>query len=351
MCDTDTVAPHDNVRLTLGDRRYILRRAFLSFWLGAGVDNGAKLTFFSILAFAPTILAIYSLTTLFLANNRDLVIRATDDFIAGYVPSDYQGLAVDVVEMVVGTRAEGLISLILSVAVSVLSASGYVRAFSRTANLAYGVTEGRHPVRLWGSMVLVTAVQIIGVVVVLAALSVNAPLVESVLKPVATPLGIEGVVVFLTDRFLPVWGWLRWPVVVAIIVLLMDILYFFTPNLRTPRFRWLTAGSATATAGIALVGLVFFVYLRYFTGVSSYGAIGTLLAAIFALWAMNIMVVFGLMLDVETERVRLLRRGHPFEEEFGLPLRGRKGVEFQDRVRTRLVEQARDIREAGDAGE
>ena len=330
--------------LTFGNRRYILRRAFLSFWLGTGIDNGAKLTFFTILAFAPTILAIYALATVFLANNRALVIQATGDFILTYVPPDYQNLAGDVVEMVVGTRTEGLISLFISVAVSLFSASGYVRAFSRTANMAYGVTEGRNPVRLWGSMVLVTAVQIIGVVTVIAALTVNEPLVETFLKPVAAPLGIQGAVDFLTGNFLPVWAWLRWPVMVVIIVLLIDVLYFFTPNLRAPRFRWLSTGSAFAAAGIAAVGAGFFLYLRYFTGLSPYGVLGSLLAVIFALWAMNIMVVFGLMIDVESERVRQLRQGHAFESEFDLPLRGKKGVEFQDRVHTRLVEQARDIR-------
>lgn len=341
----------NKIRLTLGDRWYVLRRAFLSFWLGAGIDNGAKLTFFTGLAFAPTILAIYSIGTLFLANNRELVTQATGDFIADYVPPDYQGLAADVVEMVVGTRTEGLISLIISVAVSLFSASGFVRAFSRTANMAYGVTEGRNPVRLWGSMVLVTAVEILGVVTVIAALTVNAPLVETLLKPVAAPLGIEGLVEFLAETFLPVWAWLRWPVVVAILVLLIDVLYFFTPNLRAPRFRWLSTGSAFATAGIALVGAAFFLYLRYFTGLSPYGVLGTLLAFIFALWAMNIAVVFGLMLDVETERVRLLHGGYEVEEEFGLPLRGEKGVEFQDRVHTRLVDQARKIRTTAEAPE
>ncbi|MDR7329911.1 YihY/virulence factor BrkB family protein [Corynebacterium guangdongense] len=331
-------------RLTFGDRRYILRRAFLSFWLGPGIDNGAKLTFFSILAFAPTILAIYAIGTLILANNWALVIQTTGDFIATYVPPDYRNLAGDVVEMVVGTRTEGLISLVISVAVSLFSASGYVRAFARTANQAYGVTEGRNPVRLWGSMVLVTAVQIIGVVAVIAALTVNEPLVETLLRPVAGPLGIQGAVNFLTENFLPVWAWLRWPVMVVIIVLLIDVLYFFTPNLRAPRIRWLSTGSAFATTGIAAVGAVFFVYLRYFTGLSPYGVLGSVLAVIFTLWAMNIIVVFGLMIDVESERVRQLRQGHAFESEFDLPLRGRKGVEFQDRVRTSLVEQARDIR-------
>ena len=56
--------------LTASDRWYVFRRAAVSFWLGRGLDDGAKLTFFTVLAFAPTVLSIYSISTLVVANNR-----------------------------------------------------------------------------------------------------------------------------------------------------------------------------------------------------------------------------------------------------------------------------------------
>ena len=351
VCHTYLVAKHrengtanGRVRHTLGERWYILKRAVITFVMGAGLDNGAKLTFFTLLAFAPSILAIYSVATVTLANNSELVTQVSTDFIGSYIPEEYQELARNIVSMVVGTRTQGVVNLIVAVAVSLFSASGYVRAFARTANGAYGVWEGRNPVRLWGAMVVVTAVEVVGVVIVLAALMVNETIVDALVVPLAEPLGLEGVVDFLTRQFLPIWAWLRWPVIAAMVMLLLDVLYYFTPNLRTSRFRWLSAGSIAATLGVVLVGGIFFTYLSYFTGLSPYGALGTVLAAMFALWAVNIFIVLGLLIDVETERMTQLRRGRAAESEFQSPLRSTEGVEFQERVRDRLVEQARRIR-------
>ncbi|WP_155861254.1 YihY/virulence factor BrkB family protein [Corynebacterium doosanense] len=330
--------------ITMSDRWYVIRRSIASFWQSRGQDSGATLTFFSVLAFAPTLLSVYSIATLILANNRDLVEQLTTDFIQTFVPGGYESVVRDVVNMVVGSSAGGIIGLVVAVFISLWSSSAYVRAFSRTANEAYGVWEGRNIVRLWASMFLVTAMLVVGMVLVLAAAMLNKPIIDTLLVPVATPLGLDGVVQFLTEKFLPVWRWVRWPVIVILLMLIIDVMYYFTPNIRAPRFRLLSVGSTFATAGIIVVGLLFTVYLRYLTGISSYGALGTVIAALFALWIANIIVVFGIILDVESLRMRQLRRGKEAEETLDLPVRSEGGIEFLGRVQERHVGQARDIR-------
>ena len=71
-------------RLSSRGWRYVIGRVLREFWLGGGTDLAAKLTFFTVLSFAPTILAVYSLATVVLANNAELVEDLTGDFIAGY---------------------------------------------------------------------------------------------------------------------------------------------------------------------------------------------------------------------------------------------------------------------------
>ena len=143
-------------RLSSRGWRYALGRVVHEFWLGGGPDLAAKLTFFTVLSFAPTILAIYSLATLVLANNAELVESLIADFIAGYVPGEYQSSVRGVLEMVIGSQRGGVVGVIVGVAIALWSASAYVRAFSRTANTVYGQPEGRSIPRLWATMFLLT---------------------------------------------------------------------------------------------------------------------------------------------------------------------------------------------------
>lgn len=346
LCEDGEVHNPFRTAPTLKQRWYVLRRSVVAFWMGREIDNGAKLTFFTFLAFAPTLLALYSLATLFLANNQGLVADVTDRVVDDFVPEGYEAVAKDVVATVVGSAAGGIVGLIISIAISLFSASAYVRAFARTANDIYAVREGRPLYRLWLSMFLVTIVLVLGMLIVLAALGLNFPLVEALLVPIAEPLGLQNIVLALTETFLPIWQWLKWPVVAATLMLMLDVLYHFTPNTAPPKFRWLSSGSIIALFGITVVGALFFFYLRFLTSLSSYGAIGTVLALMFAVWGINIMVVFGLIVDVETERIYQLRDGRKSERDMDVELRDSKAIEFQDRVYSRLVDEGSQVRRA-----
>lgn len=337
-------SPVNQTRFPFSDRWYALRRSAVSFWLNNGMDNAAKLTFFTLLAFAPTLLSVYSIATLILANNREAVQTISSDFIDAYVLDDYQSTAYDIVDMVTGSSAGGIVGLVVSTLISLFSSSAYVRAFSRTANTAYGVAEGRPLPRLFGSMILVTLVQIMGALIIIAAITVNDTVVELVLVPLAEPLGLQDAVNYLTGVFLPIWRWLKWPIIIVLAMANISVLFHFAPNVKMHTYRWVSAGSIVAIIGMSLVGALFAIYLMYFTSLSSYGALGTVLAAIFALWGMNMAVVLGLIVEVETERVRQLRRGQKSERELESTLRSAKGIEFQDQVRDRMLDTARGIR-------
>lgn len=344
-------------QLSLPERLFVLRRSAVTFWVLSGLDIGAKLTFFALLAFAPTVLAVYSVATLFLANNQDLVRSLSDELISDYVLSEYEELARNVVGMVTGSAAGGIAGIIISVLISMFSASAYVRAFARSANDIYGVREGRSIVKFWLHMWLVTVALVLAMVVVLAALTVNDTVVGTVLGPVARFFDQEQALAGLSQTFLPVWRWVRWPVAIAMLLLILDVLYHFTPNVELPYFRRLSSGSLVALAGVIIVALGFAAYISLFGGLSSYGALGTLLAALFALWWMNVCVVFGLIVDAETEKLYQLSQGRwqdaapaeadaqaqvPGRENFAsIPLRASDGVEFQNRVQERLDAEQR----------
>ena len=138
---------------------------------------------------------------------------------------------------------------------------------------------------------------------------------DGLLAPIAQPLGLTSAVNFLSDTFLPVWAWVKWPVVVLILLVLIATLYYTTPNVQKPRFHLFGPGNIVALVGMVLAAVALSVYFTQFAGYSAYGAIGTIMALLFALWIFNIVLLLGLEVDAEVERARQLEAGLPAEAE------------------------------------
>lgn len=324
--------------------KYALRRALKEFGTDGGTDLAAMLTYYTVLSLAPALLAVFSIITLVLANNADTVTRLVDDLVRQYVPSDYQGLVVNLVETMTSSASGGVIALIIGIATALWSSSAYVKAFSRCMNTIYGVEEGRGLVKQIGTMLLVTLVLLLGVVLILVSIALNQSLVSGVLGPIADPLGFGGVLNFLTQTFLPIWAWVKWPVILALVIAMIAVLYYFTPVVKQPKFTWVSVGAVVAIVGIALAGVALYIYFSFFAGYSSYGAIGTVMALLFALWIFNIVLLLGAEIDAEVERARQLQAGIEAEEMIQLPPRDTTKVEKARQARDELEADGRVLR-------
>ncbi|MDY6056107.1 YihY/virulence factor BrkB family protein [Micrococcus sp.] len=310
----------EGVKLDGSGWKYALTRAFKEFGNDGGTDLAAKLTYFMVLSLAPALLAVFSLLTLLLANNRgtvdDLVVQ-----LAANVPSDYQGVVTDVVNTLMDQAASGggFIAAIIGILTAIWSASAYVRAFSRSVNKVYGYEEGRGFVRVTLNNLATTVLLLVGVVVVLISIALNRSLVDGFLAPIAEPLGLVGVVDFLSGTFLPIWDWVKWPFVIALMLLMIAALYFLTPNVKKPKVHVFGPGNVFALVGLVVAALVLSVYLSNFAGYSSYGAIGGVMALLFVLWIFNIVLLLGIEIDAEVERAKQLAAGMRSEEAVRLP--------------------------------
>lgn len=336
--------PDTPPKLTGASWKYALRRAVKEFAADKGTDLAATLTYFTVLSLAPALLAVFSILSLFLASSADEVTTLVDGLVTEYVPADYQELVVDLVDNVTGSATGGIIALIIGIATALWSASAYVKAFSRSANRIYGREEGRGLVKQTGTMLLTTLVMLVGIVLILVAVALSEPLVRGLLGPVAGPLGLEGLLDFALSTFLPVWTWVKWPVIVALLVVMTAVLYYFTPNVQQPKFRWISMGALVAIIGIALAGVALYFYLSLFAGYSSYGAIGTVMALLFALWIFNIVLLLGLEVDVEVERARQLQAGIEAESNIQLPPREVARVEKMRQVQDDAKADGRALR-------
>jgi membrane protein len=103
----------------------------------------------------------------------------------------------------------------------------------------------------------------------------------------------------------------RWPVLVAIATLLLSLLYWIAPNVRQPKFRWLTVGGAVALLVWAVASFLFGLYVANFGSYDrTYGSLGAIMAFLVWLYLSNTAVLLGVQVNAEVQRGRLAQAGN-----------------------------------------
>jgi membrane protein len=133
-------------------------------------------------------------------------------------------------------------------------------------------------------------------------------------------------------------------------VLIVAILYYATPNVKQPRFRWLSVGAFVAIMVWILASVAFAFYVGTFGSYDkTYGSLAGAVIGLLWLWITNLALLFGAELDSELERGRQLQAGIPAEGELQLPARDTRGIEKAQKKEQKDLARGRAIREQADA--
>jgi membrane protein len=155
-----------------------------------------------------------------------------------------------------------------------------------------------------------------------------------------------GNVVGLGSTALLVWDIAKWPVMLAVVVLVVAILYYATPNVKQPRFRWVSVGAVLAIVVWIVVSLAFGFYVSNFSSYNkTYGTLAGVVVFLLWLWLTNLALLFGAELDAELERGRELSEGIPAERTIQLPPRDTRNIEKAEAKEAHDVERGRRLRE------
>jgi membrane protein len=171
------------------------------------------------------------------------------------------------------------------VLVALLSASAGMRALVTGVNAAYSEAETRGFVRLRGLAFVLT---VGGSLVTVVALAVIVAL------PVAARR-LPGPVGLLVSV-------LRWPLLAAVLIVGLAVLYRVAPSRKDARWQWLSWGSVAAT-GLWLVGsMPCSLYASYAPGQNkTYGAFFGVIVLLFWLFLSAFAVLLGAELNAELE--------------------------------------------------
>lgn len=293
--------------LTRASWRYAARKAVREFIDDQATDLAAGLTYWSVLAVAPAALALVSMLGVF-GDGRAIVQRVMAR--ADRVMPEEVGDTVEGVLTNLTTDGAG-IGLVTGLLIALWSASAYVNAFARAMNRIYEVDEGRPFWKLRPIMLLITLVVLLLVAAICVAMVLSGPVAETI-----------GAAFGLSSVALNVWNVAKWPVILALVVVIVAILYYAAPNVRQPRFRWISLGAFVAILVWALATLGFGFYVSNFGNYdATYGALAGFVLFLLWLWITNIALLFGAEIDAEVERARQLQAGIEAEEAIQLPPR------------------------------
>jgi membrane protein len=176
--------------------------------------------------------------------------------------------------------------LIFGVGIALWSVSAVARTLTEAFNVAYEVAETRNQ---WKQLALSVAFGPILAVVVLV--SVALMLIGPQL------VGAVAELVGLDELFVGLWGWLRFPVALFLLAVVLSVVYRFGPN-ASQRFRSVALGAALAVTLWAISSVAFAFYLANFANIGfAYGSIGVAVGLLLYLYLCAAVVLLGAELN------------------------------------------------------
>ena len=282
-----------------------VRRTFAEFSDDQCTDLAAGLTYYAVLSIFPAAIAVVSL--LGVVGQGTCTINAVMDILhqvgAGSVANTMRPHS-----PALQSSGAGL-GLVVGLVAALWSASGYVGAFGRAMNRIYEIGEGRPFWKLRPIQLLVTLIALVLIALVGLSLVVTGPLATAI-----------GDALGLSSTAVTVFSIAKWPVLVAVVIVIIAILYYATPNVRQPKFRWMSVGAFIALIVWVLASVLFGLYVANFSSYNkTYGALAGVIVFLLWLWITNLALLFGAELDSEMERGRQLQAGMQAEETCSCP--------------------------------
>ncbi|QMU67419.1 YihY/virulence factor BrkB family protein [Streptacidiphilus sp. P02-A3a] len=267
-------------------------------------DRAAALTYYAVLSLVPALLVVISAlgtvgpsaTAPLIRNVRQLAPGPARDLVAQ--------LLANLQRQHVAAGLFGLLGV-------VWSASAYAAAFIRAMNAVYDVPEGRPlrvllPLRVGLTVLaLLLLTGVMGLVIASGVLT----------SRVGHALGVS-------QASLAAWQWGKWPLLMALLSLLVALLYWLAPNARQP-FRWGTTGGAVAVLTWAAASAGFALYTSHLGSYNRvYGSLAALVTFLIWVWLSNLALLLGAEINAELDRQRAMDNGHPADQEPYMVLRG-----------------------------
>jgi len=250
--------------------------------------RAAQLAYYFLLALFP--LLIFLTATLGLMLGAGEGLRTS---LFNYLGEVMPGSAFELVKttMTEIARASNAGKLSFGLLATLWAASNGMGAITQALNAAYDVEDSRP----WWKQRLVA----IALTIALSVLVITALLLMLWGGKIADFLAAQ----YQLGGFFPIaWKTLQWPLVFAFMVTAFALIYYYAPDVKQQKWKWLTPGSATGVVLWLLVSFGFKIYLGFFDSYSAtYGSLGAVIVLMLWLYFTGAAILIGSEVNSEIE--------------------------------------------------
>ena len=276
-----------------------LKKAALEFNEDHMTDWAAALTYYGLLSLFPALIALVSIVGLF--GDPESTTKSITDIVTEIGPDSAADTFAGPIQSLTENRGAAGIMFFVGLGVALWSASNYVGAFMRASNIIWETPEGRPFAKRRPLQVGVTLLLIVLFALVALSLVLTGPIVQAV-----------GDAIGVGSTALTIWEIAKWPVLLAVLIFMVALIYYTAPNVKVPGFKWITAGSVIAVVGWIVASAAFAFYVANFGAYDkTYGSLGAVVTLLIWVWISNLALLFGMELNAERERSRELDAGVP----------------------------------------
>ncbi len=280
-----------------------LKRTLTEFQEDNLTDWAAALTYYGLLSLFPALIAMVSLIGIF--GDPQTTTTKLTEIITEIGPSSGAETFEGPIKSIVENQSTAGFAFVIGLATALWSASGYVGAFTRASNIIYETPEGRPFWKLRPLQIAITLAMIIMMALLAIGLVLTGPIVEAI----ANPIGLSSTAV-------DVWNIAKWPVMAAIFIVMVNLLYYSTPNVKLRGFKWVTPGAILSIVVWAVASALFAFYVSNFGSYDkTYGTLAGLIVLLLWFWITNLAILFGHQMNAERERSEEIKEGLPRAEK------------------------------------
>ncbi len=247
------------------------------------MTQAAAMTFYTLLSIFPGMAMLVALYGLFA---DPVTISEQVNTLSVVMPGGGTQLLTDELKALTSTPSSGLgWALIISLATSLWTSNQAMKAMFNALNQVHDIKEKRSFITLTSLTLLCTFGTVVFMVLALAGIVV----VPAVLAFVGLGPVLDTVLF-----------WLRWPLLLFGLSVLLAVLFRFGPCRTKVVWRWITWGSGFATLGWMAVSVLFSWYVANFGNYNkTYGSLGAVVGFMTWIWISSTVVLIGAQLDAE----------------------------------------------------
>jgi membrane protein len=284
----------------------ILRRAIKKFNQDHMTNIAAALAYYAFLAIPSALLIAVGLFGLFAGPNA---VSTVIEKVHGIVPAQATTLLEGSLKTMTQHKGTSITVLVIGGLLAFWSLTGAMQNLMWAFNIAYDREEGRGFIRRRLTAIWMVVFALIGFALAFGVLVLGPHLSTWV----GNALGAKSVVKII-------WYVAEWPLLVAGLLVAFAGLVHYGPNVKHPRWRFLTLGSVLAIViWLAASGAFAFYVSKFGSYNKTWGSLAAVVVMLTWLWLSAVALLFGVEVNAEAERSRELRRGEPAETDLQAP--------------------------------